>query len=137
MHREVIMKESPFKFSNPFVTKFIMYVNAKYDSETDPFTGASLETNISRNKDENEAFVELHIMIGDDKFEKNAPYYIDMSIVAKFYWEDVFDTETIQKLLTINAPSLLIGYARPIVATMTNSGPYPSCNLPFYNFTQE
>ena len=58
-----------------------------------------------------------------------------MTIGARFLWDDVYDEETLQDLLSQNAPALLLGYARPIIANMTSVGPTSTYNLPFYNFT--
>ena len=58
-----------------------------------------------------------------------------MTIGAKFLWDDVYDEETLRDLLSKNAPALLLGYARPIIANMTSAGPMAAYHLPFYNFT--
>ena len=54
-------------------------------------------------------------------------------IMANFEWDETYDSETINNLLLINAPSLLLGYARPIISNITSNsiGQY---DLPFMNF---
>ena len=59
-----------------------------------------------------------------------------MVLSAQFIWNDVYDENTLKDLLSINAPALLLGYARPMIASITNMSPYPSFNLPFYNFVE-
>ena len=54
---------------------------------------------------------------------------------SDFEWEDM-DESMIDTMLHINAPALLLGYMRPIVATITNSSKYPVYNLPFINFNE-
>lgn len=40
----------------------------------------------------------------------------------------------IEKLLNQNAPSLLLGYLRPIISQITAASPYNAYNLPFIDF---
>ena len=42
-----------------------------------------------------------------------------------------------EKLLTQNAPALLLSYMRPLVASATAASPYPAYHLPFIDFTKE
>ena len=91
--------------------------------------------NIKSSEEEKEAVVELNIIIGA-KENNEAPFYVDMVMGAIFKWDDSYDENTVKDLLSINAPALLLGYARPIIATITNMSPFPAYNLPFYNFTE-
>lgn len=47
-------------------------------------------------------------------------------------WEEM-DKKIIESMLRMNAPALLLGYMRPIVANITNSSNFPVYNLPFLN----
>lgn len=128
------MKESNLRFSNPIIKKLDYKVNANNKQEDKYSISNSFSINVNKNSKQNEAFVELNICIGDES--KLEPFTITMSILAKFVWDDVYDEKTVNDLLTINAPSLLLGYARPIIATITNMSPYPTYNIPFYNFME-
>ena len=131
------MKQSQFRFTNPIVTKFDFLVNWDYRKEGPTRIENSFSVDISQNPDEKEAVVQLTILVGEKEFTEDIPFYVDMTIGAKFMWEDVYDDETLQNLLSKNAPALLLGYARPIIANMTSSGPLPTYNLPFYNFIDD
>lgn len=40
-------------------------------------------------------------------------------------------------MINTSAPAPLLGYMRPIVASITNSSKYPAYNLPFINFLND
>lgn len=132
------MKESSLKFTNPSVTHLVFDINPECNEKdsvsiTNTF---NVEVSKSKDKDENEAVVQLNIIIGDKDFSKGVPFYFDITIGAMFSWDDAYDDETLQTLLSKNAPALLLGYARPIIANITESSPIPAYHMPFYNFTE-
>ena len=130
------MEQSGFKFSNPIVSKINYVVHPSFQlTENNKRIKNTFETHISRDKEDCKAIVELNIKIGDMD-QANAPFFVDLSIQASFKWEDIYTEDTVQSLLSINAPALLLTYARPMVATITSLSPYPSYNIPFYNFTK-
>ncbi len=131
------MKKSSLKFTNPIITKLEYQINPQSEEcENDSINISNVfKANIKKIEDKNEAIVELNIIIGQ-KEETPSPFYVDMIIGAVFRWDNAFDENTVQDLLSINAPALLLGYARPIIATITNMSPFSSYNLPFYNFTE-
>ena len=130
------MKQSHFKFKEPFVSKINYEINEKCSREEDLDVPISFSVNISRDKEENLSVVELEIVLGKDEFEEAIPFYIDMTIGAMFAWDNVYDEKTIQSLLQVNAPALLLGYARPLISTITTMSPFPTYNIPFVNFTE-
>jgi len=131
------MKKSSLKFTNPIITKLEYEINAINDEKENDAIKISntFKVNIKRSEEEKEAVVELNIIIGA-KENNEAPFYVDMVMGAIFKWDDSYDENTVKDLLSINAPALLLGYARPIIATITNMSPFPAYNLPFYNFTE-
>lgn len=66
----------------------------------------------------------------------DAPFDMYMKVASDFRWGDIPE-EKIDDLLQINAPALLMGYLRPIVANVTNFSEYPSYNIPFVDFTED
>lgn len=130
------MEQSGFKFSSPIISKinYVIHPAFKLTEENKRITN-TFETHISRDKEECKAIVELNIKVGDPE-QAIAPFFVELSIQASFKWEDIYTEDTVQGLLSINAPALLLGYARPMVATITSMSPYPSYNIPFYNFTK-
>ena len=131
------MKQSNLKFTNPIVTHLVFDINSQYDRESTAPIQNSFSVEISKSDDENEAIVQLSILIGKKEFTTEEPFCIDMTIGAKFKWDNVYDEKTLQELLSKNAPALLLGYARPIIANITDAGPIPAYHLPFYNFIDD
>lgn len=129
------MKRSNLKFTNPIITRLNYEINANNNQPDKIAISNAFNVNVERLEDKCEAVVELNIIIGN-KEENPSPFFIDMVIGAAFKWDDSYDEETVQSLLSVNAPALLLGYARPIISTITNMSPYATYNIPFYNFTE-
>ena len=131
------MKQSGFQFTNPIISKinYEFHPNFIWDKEKGLSIANAFKTQIGRNQTENSAYVELTILLGNTDQQKS-PFYIEMIIGASFKWDNAYTEKTINDLLSINAPALLLSYARPMVATITNMSPYPSYRIPFYNFTE-
>lgn len=85
---------------------------------------------ITRREQKKEAIVELTIELGCDEKSINSPFALKIIIGAKFLWDNTLDEEMLNSLLTINAPSLLLGYAKPVISNITanSMGAY---DLPF------
>lgn len=62
-------------------------------------------------------------------------FKLRIKVASDFKWEDL-DEKTAESMLNLNAPALLLGYMRPIVANITNSSNFPAYNLPFINFKE-
>ena len=131
------MKESNLKFSNPIVEELLYNISEKYNPSIAPIVNNNFEVNIVRSESINEAVVRLKVIIDANQEGTNSPFSVSLTIGAKFVWNNSYDEETISSLLSINAPALLLGYARPIISSITNTCPCGSYNLPFYNFIQQ
>lgn len=130
------MKTSSMQFSNPVLTECTFNVNDNYKQNKEGHE-AILETELgigNKDNDKRECIVLLRLTICADKNNNNFPYFIKIAMLANFKWEEELDNK-IDDLLKINAPALLLGYMRPIVATLTNNSPYDVYNIPFMNFT--
>ena len=131
------MKESNFKFTNPIVEKLVYNISEKYNPSITPTVNNNFEVNIARSESSNEAIVRLKVTVDGNLDDANSPFSVSLTIGAKFIWDDSYDEETISSLLSINAPALLLGYARPIISSITTTCPCGAYNLPFYNFLQK
>ena len=131
------MQQSGFQFANPTITKinYSVHSNFTWDNEDALTITNSFATNIRRKTNACQAIVELDIAIGNSDATKE-PFLIEMTISASFRWDDVYTEDTVRDLLSINAPALLLGYARPLISTITSMSPYPAYDVPFYNFTK-
>lgn len=131
------MDKSGFQFTNPVITdlKFETNKNFILESVSDTELYNDLKININKNNEKPEALVELNIFIEPSEANKDWPFKINMVIVSLFSWDNTYDDELLNSLLSINAPALLLSYARPIISYITNNSRFPVYNLPFYNFT--
>lgn len=127
---------SKFKFSNPVLIKLNFQINNDYaeSSEFEPEIEISIAHGIDK-VSENEAFVELDIEIGE--LSNQVPFYVSLSIGAKFKLDADIEGTDFDKLLKVNAPALLLSYARPIISSVTNQAGMKPLNLPFVNFINQ
>lgn len=129
------MKKSDFKFKNPYIKESIFKLNEGYTHQET----TTIKTNIRPyhnyipEADKPSAICGLVLEVGTETPE--SPFYIRLVMEALFAWENKEDGE-IHSFLNINAPSLLAGYARPIIAFLTANSPYPPFHLSFINFKE-
>lgn len=135
------MEKSTFQFSNPAIELLNYQVNDAYINIGDSIEMQQLfSVDIRKKQDSKQAIVYLKIGINthDEKgkkvVQKEKPFSLELTMKAIFRWNDEFDDKTIDSLLSVNAPTLLLSYARPIVSMITTSSPIGSYNIPFYNF---
>ena len=128
--------KSKFKFSNPKLTRLIFKVNNDYAENEDSVSeiGTSISYEINKTS-ENEAVVELNIEIGE--LSDQSPFFVNLLIGAKFKLDDAIEGTTFDKLLEVNAPALLLSYARPIISSVSNQAGMKPINIPFINFTSQ
>lgn len=129
------MKKSNFQFANPWIESLKYSENEHFDMQ-----GAEIKmennfnVEVERAKDRDEAKVSLKLCINAS--ETNAPFSLTVKMSALFRWVALSDNQ-VESMLKINAPALLLGYMRPIVANITNSSRYPVYNIPMINFAEE
>ncbi|WDV24851.1 protein-export chaperone SecB [Pediococcus acidilactici] len=134
--------ESSFKFTNPKLVSFIFLVNDMFDddgSANNQLSISSSSSDIEETKSHRKAMVKLTLSNKDKdgEFPAKVPFAIEVSMEAKFKWrKGVYDEDTEKSLLSVNAPSLLLGYIRPIAQLITAQSGY-TVNVPFVDFTQE
>lgn len=128
------MKNSFFQFTNPCLADLEFHINNEFSNDSISELQLQIKTsvNITRSETDNTAFVLLSIELGEKS--SNLPFCLNISMGANFKWGD--DGQNVDALLSQNAPSLLLSYARPIIANVTNSSPFPVYHLPFMDFTQ-
>ena len=130
------MKESVFQFSRPVVKNVEYNVLEQYEKSKETNLHRHFHRNIVKIENTNDAIVELTIQLGCDEKSINPPFSLMLTIGAKFSWDNSLDEEIVNNLLTKNAPSLLLGYARPIISNITSNsvGQY---DLPSMSFIDE
>ena len=128
-------KKSGFRFSNPELVHLEYETNQSFCEESEIQLRINLSTDVKPYEGKSKAEVILTITLGG-KTEKD-PFYLEASEQATFDWSgSQFSDEALESLLSKNAPSLLLSYLRPIVASSTNWSRYGSYNIPFIDFTK-
>lgn len=130
------MKTSKFQFINPYLEEVYFEANPNFVAGVDDGEieiQNSFNIQIKRSENENRANVEL-ILETNTENEKT-PFILRIKVASDFKWEDL-DEKSVESMLNLNAPALLLGYMRPIVANITNSSNFPVYNLPFVNFKE-
>lgn len=127
------MKASKFQFLNPYLEEVSFVTNFDYNVDVDKEIEMKNAFNIQvqRFQNENRANVQLTLDLNTEN--DSAPFKLKMKVASDFKWEEL-DEKTVDSMLNLNAPALLLSYMRPIVANITNSSNFPVYNLPFVNF---
>ncbi|MBR1702161.1 MAG: protein-export chaperone SecB [Lachnospiraceae bacterium] len=130
------MERSKFQFLNPYL------VEVSFSEKSDYFSDANnaeiemqniFKVDIDKKESQNMANVQLTLEINKEK--ENVPFTLKIKVASDFIWENI-DEQTVDTMLNCNAPALLLGYMRPMVAGITNFSRFPTCNIPFVNFFQ-
>lgn len=129
--------ESAFQFSNPSLTKMEFCINEDFENSRDKEVkiAVNMGIQIDRSSTDSNARVSLTLEIG--KKDSADPFYVCATEMAEFRWSDALNNEMVEKLLNQNAPSLLLGYLRPIISQITAASPYNAYNLPFIDFSRK
>lgn len=129
--------ESAFQFSNPSLTKMEFCINEEFESSQDKEVkiAVNMGVQIDRSATDNNARVSLTLEIG--KKDSEDPFYVCATEMAEFRWSETLNNEMVEKMLNQNAPSLLLGYLRPIISQITAASPYNAYNLPFIDFSRK
>lgn len=125
-------KNSPFQYTTPQIFTFDYHANPDFCEQkwTIKINHQKEILRISQNK----ARVILHMNIFNEG--EGDLFTVQFSILSNFRWENIGE-EIINSLLNRTAPSLLLGYARPIVSMFTNSSGMGSYNIPLIDFTND
>lgn len=130
-------KLSAFQFTNPLLMNMQFSVNKDYqDVHENEGIDIPIGMKVSRpdiaNCKDKTALVLLAVTVGQEGVEY--PYYVTVEMGANFRWDDSVENEMVEKLLSRNAPALLLGYIRPYIAQITEASPIGAVHLPFMNF---
>ena len=127
---------SNFQFTSPVLTNLDFKINESFNEDNEIKISVRVETNVSKNTSKPEAIVRVNVLIGSS--DVSMPFYLKAEEMANFFWDEGEYTDVeVDKLLTQNAPALLIGYLRPIVASVTNSSPTKAYDIPFISLAQK
>ena len=127
---------SPFTFTQPLLID--SHFSARRPVKPEDVINIHLCRNVVKNKDGNSAIVELTVQLNKNgETEVEDPCFVaEATLQSTFSWSEDLGEEKINSLLNINAPALLVSYARPIFVQLTSASPFPTYNLPFLNMTE-
>jgi len=134
------MERSLFHFSNPKLVEMHFSFNEDYKWNDAPQGKIELETPIGvsfSTPDEDsivarEVYIYLTVNVGERG--SSFPYYASITMGADFTWDDGLSEDMVRAMLSRNAPSLLLGYARPYIAQITAASPVGAVHIPFMKF---
>lgn len=132
------MEKSQFQFTNPT----LQMLNLRHNKEFCPSAEeripveTSFSVQVGRNDaDSTSAMVVLQFSMGKD--QPAFPFTLEAEMVGHFKWDECLNPEMVNNLLSQNAPSLLLGYLRPIVSNIVLSAGFPPYTIPFMDFTRD
>lgn len=118
-----------------FVDELVIRKNINYDREKPIIGDYFIDFDILRH-DKNPLMFKLSMFIELNKNDDNSPYYILMKLSGFFSYADETDDDYIKKTIALNAPSILYGVARGIIAQVTGNYEYGKFILPAVNFIE-
>ena len=128
------MKTSKFQYVNPYLVELYFAGRSDFPKENDNIEMQNVfHVQIKRDPEKNLANVELQLETNAEK--ESAPFALRIRVASDFIWEDSED-KAVETMLNQNAPALLLGYMRPIVANITNASGTGVYNLPLMNFRE-
>ena len=138
-------RKSAFQFDNPVLIESVFFENLAYKNDFGEIGQLTFKINkIIGEKQKLEehkigAPVVLTLTTSEKmELDEDTPCFIRVTMRANFVWnENDFSDESVDKLLSVNAPSLLLGYIRPKIVSLTQDSDLPTQQVPFINFSEE
>ena len=135
--------ESKFQFTSPRLRSAWFSLNDDYDFDSEEMIANpsfNLEV-LELSYENNNAVVLLKIDINNKEESgeedlKKSPFFCSVEIFDEFTWEGLNQDE-VDAMVHINAPALLLSYARPIISNLVIASPLPNYNIPFINFQEQ
>ena len=128
------MKESNLKYDTPQIVKVKFDKTPNFNSSED-IVELKNDYSISVQRLNDESAVVILSLKVYGEADSIVPFTLEIANAARFYWSG-YPSEVVEKMLDVNAPALLLGYLRPMVAAITNSSGLPPYNLPLINFNE-
>ena len=128
------MEASKFQFTNPYMEVVAFQGSGEKSAEKDVPLSNTIRVQVKKDEKKHEASVRL--IIKTDAGTDGELFKLVVKMVSQFRWKDLED-EKVDILLHQNAPALLLSYARPIIASITNASRFPTYNIPFLDFSVE
>lgn len=118
-----------------FIEEFIVKLNPSFNPEEPTKGDIFVDFDMLKN-DKNDHLFKISMTIELNKNKENSPYYIFFKINGFFSYDKTASEEYIQKTIAQNAPSILYGVARGIIAQITSNYEFGKFILPSVNFIE-
>lgn len=105
---------------NPILQNVILKLNDEFEPSEGIVKLAISDAKDVNQHSENTATVSYSVRIFDEDFKFGGPFFIEVSYSADFSWSDLNEKD-IENLLWHNAPAILLGYVRPLIAQLSSS----------------
>ena len=129
------MKKSSFKIISTSTEEVVFKKNDLFISKNENIN-LKLDSNIEVIfLENNRARVVLEFNIFDEKNLDTVPFFIKVKESGIFEWKEDTNFETVNNLLHINAPALLLSYIRSIISQLVAFSGYTSLVIPFIDFS--
>ena len=130
------MRKSNFQMKSPILQNVVFKVNDEFKTSEDAVElSISDAKNVIRNS-ENIATVSYSVKVFDEELKSEEPFFIEVSYAADFRWSGLEENE-IDDLLNHNAPAILLGYIRPLIAQLSSNAGFPPLHLPLMNLQDD
>ena len=130
------MKKSFFNLIERTTEEVIFKKNDDYIA---PKEGTSVVFNYHSdiiNRTEKQATIKFTFILFSEETLKNSPFYLSITEKGTFEWNEETDEDTINNLLEVNAPSILLSYMRSTISHLTAYSGYPALIVPLFNFNK-
>ena len=136
-------QKSTFQFDNPVLLESVFFENLTYREDFSKIGQLPFKINKiigekqKLDEDRIGAPVVLTLTTSEKmELDENTPCFIRVTMRANFVWNrNDFSEDSVDKLLSVNAPSLLLGYIRPKIVSLTQDSDVPTQQIPFINFS--
>ena len=132
------MEYSRFQISQPQLLEVTYIINEDFNN-SDNADNIKLEANsvttVEMLTDDTGAKVIFTLKIFDQEKLSEVPFFMQISMQGFFRWDESMEEEIYKKLLSTNAPAILLSYIRPFVSQLTSASGYPPLILPLIDFT--
>ena len=136
-------QKSTFQFDNPVLLESVFFENLTYKDDFSKIGQLPFKINKiigekqKLDEDRIGAPVVLTLTTSEKmELDENTPCFIRVTMRANFVWNrNDFSEDSVDKLLSVNAPSLLLGYIRPKIVSLTQDPDVPTQQIPFINFS--
>ncbi len=132
------MKKSQFFLLNQKLIDIKYLVNESFsfpDNQIPLIINSNI--NLQLNESEKTAIIKLTLNVFDEKEISKYPFFLTMTNIGIFKWDENIDKKILDVLLKSNAPAILLSYLRPLVTQFTSFSNFPPLILPLIDFSVE